>query len=403
MFPMIACLLIPGFELRAVLAGREELLNKPLALESLEPLPGCDNVIGPVTATAAEAGVRPGMRLGEALAVCPRLCLVEPDPARFEAEWEHLLRRLEDVGIAVEPEEPGCLYFETRHVERLYRGLEQVLERALLAVGPFWEPRLGAAARRFAALAAAGVARPGQALIVPAEQTEEFLAPLPLELLPMPAPARERLHELGVRTIGQLTVIPGGAAGERLGKEVRRAWELAQGEIAGRVLGRSPAAEIAESIAFPEAVANELTLRRTFSVLVERLLARPERNGRFIRSLALSARLAGGGSWRRKATLRQPSAERGRIAAALSSKLAEIPSPVLELGLELETLAEETGEQLQLAAAGHRPGGELAAKLAQGLKQVRTSTGPGSVCSVVEVAPWSRIPEARALLVPRDE
>ncbi|HEY5160785.1 MAG TPA: hypothetical protein VII83_06890 [Gaiellaceae bacterium] len=395
---MIACLLIPGFELRAVLAGREELLNKPLALEPLEPLPGCDNVIGPVTAKAAEAGIRPGMRLGEALAVCPKLCLVAPDPAQVESEWEHLLRRLEDVGIAVEPERPGCLYFETRHVERLYRGLEQVLERALLAVGPFWEPRLGAAARRFAALAAAGVARGGQALIVPEARTEEFLAPLPLELLPMPAPERERLHELGLRTIGQLTVIPGGAAGERLGKEVRRAWELAQGELAGRVLGRSPAAEIVESIAFPEAVANELTLRRTFSVLVERLLARPERGGRFVRSLALSARLAGGGSWRRKATLRQPSAERGRIAAALSSKLAEIPSPVLELGLELETLAEETGEQLQLAA-----GGELEAKLAQGLKQVRTSTGSGSVCSVVEVAPWSRIPEARALLVPRDE
>jgi nucleotidyltransferase/DNA polymerase involved in DNA repair len=397
---MIACLLIPGFELRAVLAGREELLNRPLALE---PPPGSDNVIGPVTAKAAEAGVRPGMRLGEALSVCPRLCLLEPDPARIEAEWEHLLRRLEDVGIAVEPEEPGCLYFETRHVERLYRGLEQVLERAILAVGPFWEPRLGAAARRFAALAAAGVARGGQALIVPERETEEFLAPLPIELLPMPAPERERLHELGVRTIGQLTVIPGGAAGERLGKEVRRAWELARGERAARVLGRSPACEIAESIAFPEAVANEITLRRTFSVLVERLLARPERNGRFIRSLALSARLAGGGSWRRKATLRQPSAERGRISAALASKLAEIPSPVLELGLELETLAEETGEQLQLAAAGHGPGGELAAKLAQGLKQVRTSTGPGSVCSVVEVAPWSRIPEARALLVPRDE
>jgi hypothetical protein len=25
------------------------------------------------------------------------------------------------------------------------------------------------------------------------------------------------------------------------------------------------------------------------------------------------------------------------------------------------------------------------------------------VCTVVEVAPWSRIPEARALLVPKDE
>ncbi len=357
---MIACLLIPGFELRAVLAGRDELRGRALALE-----PGGEGVLGPVTAKAAEAGVKAGMRLGEALAICPQLCLVEPDPARVEAEWEHLLRRLEEVGIAVEPEEPGCLYFETRHVERLYRGLEQVLERALLAIGPFWEPRLGAAARRFAALAAASVARPGQALIVPEPQTEKFLAPLPLELLPMPAPERERLNELGVRTIGQLVVIPGGVAGERLGREVQRAWELARGELAGRVLGREPASEIAESIAFPEAVGNELTLRRTFSVLVERLLARPERGGRFIRSLALSARLAGGGSWRRKTTLRQPTAERSRIAAALAGKLAEIPAPVVELGLELETLAEETGVQLQLAA-----GGEL---------------------------------ESRALLVPRDE
>ncbi len=65
-----------------------------------------------------------------------------------------------------------------------------------------------------------------------------------------------------------------------------------------------------------------------------------------------SARLAGGGSWRRKTTLRQPTAERSRIAAALAGKLAEIPAPVVELGLELETLAEETGEQLQLAAGG---------------------------------------------------
>ena len=53
---MIACLLIPGFELRAVLAGLEELRERPLALE---PLPNSDNVIGPVTAKAAEAGVRP--------------------------------------------------------------------------------------------------------------------------------------------------------------------------------------------------------------------------------------------------------------------------------------------------------------------------------------------------------
>jgi hypothetical protein len=48
-------------------------------------------------------------------------------------------------------------------------------------------------------------------------------------------------------------------------------------------------------------------------------------------------------------------------------------------------------------------GAELGTRLSEGLRQVRTSTGSGSVCAVVEVAPWSRIPEARALFVPRDE
>jgi hypothetical protein len=48
-------------------------------------------------------------------------------------------------------------------------------------------------------------------------------------------------------------------------------------------------------------------------------------------------------------------------------------------------------------------GVELQARLKDGLRQVKASTGGGAVASVVEVAPWSRIPEARALFVPRDE
>jgi hypothetical protein len=42
-------------------------------------------------------------------------------------------------------------------------------------------------------------------------------------------------------------------------------------------------------------------------------------------------------------------------------------------------------------------------RLRQGLRQVKAAVGAGGVSMVVEVAPWSRIPEARALLVPRDD
>ena len=48
-------------------------------------------------------------------------------------------------------------------------------------------------------------------------------------------------------------------------------------------------------------------------------------------------------------------------------------------------------------------GDELHGKLREGLRQVKASTGEGGVCTVVEVAPWSRIPEHRALLVARDD
>jgi nucleotidyltransferase/DNA polymerase involved in DNA repair len=394
---MIACILIPGFELQAALRDRSSRVGlKPAALA---PLPGTEPLLGPVTAAAEARGVRPGMRLGEALATCPQLVLVERDPAGVEAAWEGVIRSLEDHGFAIEPVEPGCLYFDTRGVERLYGGVAPALKRALAAVGPRWDTCAGAADRRFAALAAAAIARPGQALVVEDDRTKEFLAPLPLTLLPIERERREELEHLGVKKIGQLAGLPGSAVAERLGPDGRRAWSLARNEGDAGVKPRPPAAEIAERLEFSEAVGNELTLRRAFNALLDRILARPERGARAIRKVALSARLVGGGSWRRTVTLREPTAERGVLRAALGPKLAELPAPVLTLSIELLTLSETEGHQLVLI----RPQGEeLQGRLREGLRQVRASAGSGAVATVVEVAPWSRIPEQRALLVPRD-
>ena len=394
---MIACIVIPGFELRAALRERPRLQVEPAALA---PEPGSEALLGPVTASAEAAGVRPGMRLGEALAMCPSLQLVDQDPAAAEEAWEQVVRRLEDSGFAIETATLGCAYFETRGVERLYGGLEAALKRALTAVGPGWDARVGAAKRRFAALAAANVARPGQVLVVSDEHAREFLAPLPLTLVPLEAGRREELRELGITKVGELAGLPGGAVAERLGPDGRRAWSLARGGSSRRVRGRKPAAELLETLEFPEAVGNELTLRRSLGVLLDRLLARPERGGRAVRKLALAARLVGGGSWRRTVTLRDATAEPARLRAALGSKLLDLPAPIVALTIEALVLAESVGSQLELVQP---EGTELREHLREGLRQVSAGTGSGSVCTVVEVAPWSRLPEQRALLVPRDD
>lgn len=394
---MIACLSIPAFSLQVALRGRPELAGRPTALA---PDPTEGERIGPCTHAAAQAGIRPGMRLGEALATCPELALVEHDAAAVEEQWEQLLRRLEDAGLAVEPVEPGCAYFETAGLERLAGGLEAVLQRAVEAAGREWSPRVGAAARRFAALAAASIAPPGRPIVVDDGETALFLEPLPLDLLPLSPERRAELSELGLRRLGDLAGLPGPAVADRLGAEGAEAWRLARGEDEAPVAPRVPPSAIAERLAFPEAVGNVLTLERAAGALLERLLARPERAGRAPAQLAVGARLVGGGSWRRAVTLREPTANCSRLRAALAAKLGELPAPATELTVELSLLSEAAGVQQELVRSR---GSRLRERLRAGLRQVRCAAGADAVCSVVEVAPWSRIPEARAFLVPRDD
>src|SRR3954469_12450355 len=114
---VIACALIPRFTLLAIVDGRRELLLQAMALA---PEPGGPQGIGEASRPAEAFGGRAGMRLGEALARCPEVTLVPPDPERAETAWEDALRRLEGIGAAVEPGQPGESFFEAGALQGLY-------------------------------------------------------------------------------------------------------------------------------------------------------------------------------------------------------------------------------------------------------------------------------------------
>ena len=393
---MVACLSIPAFALRAPLLRRPELAGRPVALA---PAPGEQALLGSCTGAAERAGVRPGMRLSEALATCPSLELVEQDPAGVEEEWEAVLRRLEGAGFAVEPVEPGCVYFQTRGMERLAGGLRGRHSGGARRRGAGVGARVGAASRRFAALAAATVAPAGRALIIDDGETHLFLEPLPLDVLPLSPERREELSELGVKRLGELARLPGTAVADRLGADGAEAWRLARGEGDTSVAPRRPPAELVETLAFPEPVANELTLARALAALIERLLARPERAGRAPRQLAISAKLVGeapGGARSRCASRRRsPTASARASTQAVGATGSDGGAP------PRARRAHRVGRDTDRARPS--PGSRLRERLRGGLRQARAAEGMDAVCTVVEVAPWSRIPESRAILVPRDD
>ena len=106
---MVVCILLPRFELAVAAGGREALATGPLALA---PEIGREPLIGETSAAAEAYGVRAGLRLGEALARCPTLRLVTPDPAGVADAWERLVGALEGIGAAVESDLPGAAWFE---------------------------------------------------------------------------------------------------------------------------------------------------------------------------------------------------------------------------------------------------------------------------------------------------
>src|SRR3954454_22013185 len=129
----VVCVLIPRFTLTTALGGRNgariSLAGNAGSSEgstfgpiALAPEPDRAQVVGEVSGAAQALGIHPGMRLGEALARCPGLRLISPDPERAARAWEAVLARLEGIGAAVEPAAPGVAYFDAAALRRMYGG-----------------------------------------------------------------------------------------------------------------------------------------------------------------------------------------------------------------------------------------------------------------------------------------
>src|ERR687898_2018157 len=130
---MVVCVLYPRFELLAAVGDRRAMLSEPVALA---PEAGREQLLGEVSAAAEAFGVAPGMRVGEALARCPELRLVPPDPEGVRTRWSRALDRLESIGAAVESDRAGEAYFDAEGLRGIHGGhLEGVLAAARRALG----------------------------------------------------------------------------------------------------------------------------------------------------------------------------------------------------------------------------------------------------------------------------
>lgn len=207
-----ACVLLPQLALDAVLRRCPDpgaplaLVGGPAQLRSLSA----------VNASAAAAGLRPGMRLVAAHALLPGLALAEDDPRdavrwqRFLAAWAYRYSSL------VSAQWPGCLVLEVRASFRLlgpWPRIEARLRAELDALG--FQHRIALAPTPRAAHVFAGL-RDGLAVDQPAAMAT-VLDRVPVRRACLPGDSGTRLHRMGIRDLRGVRALPRDALRRRFG------------------------------------------------------------------------------------------------------------------------------------------------------------------------------------------
>lgn len=385
----IACVNIPRF---AVEAERLRRRNSGARLVLIG-----ESVVLDCSLGAEVSKVQRGMRMSEAIGLCPGALVMPPDAPYYERLFAQVLDFLGEVSPEIEGAEAGVAYAGMgglpgslkRYADEL---VSEVHRRFALM------PAVGIAEGKFAARVAAAVTRPGSVKIVPAGEEAAFLAPLPISHLPAADAMRWRLGMLGLSTMGEVAKLPLGAVQAQFGPDGKLCWELAQGIDKDPLRTRVTEETIVRRMQLPSPAVALEAIMMAIEKLVHAAYAGIS-GGRWVRKAVVRASLEDGGTWELPVAFREALADPKDAWFAIRSTIAKRPPerPVEELEVELIGLSAESGKQ----AAMFEGKGKLWRQVQEAVRQVAQQHGElerPAIGKVVPIEPWSRIPERRAAL-----
>ncbi|WP_322796184.1 hypothetical protein [Tepidiforma sp.] len=403
-----ACFLVPWFAIAIARREAPQLAGRPVVVG------GSPEEHAEVTACSPEAmaaGVQPGMSLRRALALCPGAVFLPLSRAAVADEARRLVAFFRERCPVVEPIAEGHLHADIRGMPELAglgtaEYLGALRESAEAAMGL---PVLaGAAQTVFSAHAACSALALGcriagddgrrrRSLVVVPGREREFLAHLPIEVLPVDAAMQQRLRLFGIVRLGQVASLPLSAVQAQFGPAGRRAWELANGRDDEGVRPVAEELQVTEEVELPAAAVTREALLAASEAAFVRAFARPELSGRAIRLAEWWAALEDGTRAARKLGFREPTADPRHALFVLRGKLEglRLPAPAVGVGVTLSGACSEYAHQQLLWPAGRGRQRELDEAVAQ----LHARAGGPQVYRIVEVQPWSRIPERQTALV----
>ena len=351
-----------------------------------------------------EVRAKRGDSLAGARARCPDAIVVKEDRDHYLAQWDQVVRGLLAVADRVEDALIGCAYISLDGLQTMYGGMSNVID-AILSVPPAWlTPRLGVAHGKFHARCAAITGEPGVPNIMPADAdaARRAVAAMPLGMLPLATAQVLMLHDFGIFTIGDLACQPLSAVQAQLGHPGRRAWELANGMDNARLMHLEQSETVAQQMQFQWPVVSIDALSFGVHAVMQDAFNSPVRGRRSVGRVDVLLKMEDHPDWSLSRTFKEPVGDASQAAqfvmdaiiAALNREPSPMEGPIDAIHVALAKLGTPRAEQSALWSE------DRAGDINTSLRQLAARNGTPALTKVVDVEPWSRIPERRQALAP---
>jgi len=366
----IACIYLPSFPLQVHVRHTPHLAGTSFAVADTGERPA----VAACSRLAWEQGVRPGMSITQARAIAPEVTIVPGQPELYlrtaQSLGESLL--IHSVTVDIQSDAPPVPQHRSifLHVPTGSRGSS--FGAALLAHldRQGLRGRVGIADDRFTAWVAAvmtpsesrksepqldlAVSPQNPAFVqstttVPRGGAAAFLAPKPLELLPLSAEVRHMLHTLGIHTLGDFAALPPPSVGRRWNRDGVDYQALARGDDPSTLTGLVPYEAIVETIDCDTEISELEPLSFLLRPLIDRTCERLRGRGMAAGELTLT--LVGNGTRTHvKAAPSRPTLSSQTLLDLLRAKLSEksLEHPVSSLHLEVTREADPEVCELDL-------------------------------------------------------
>ncbi|HXM58550.1 MAG TPA: DNA polymerase IV [Candidatus Dormibacteraeota bacterium] len=247
---------------------------------------------------ARACGVRADMPLHEAQDLCPELVVVPPAHARYRdaSRQVHVILRRFTSPEKIEAPALDEAYLDvtarTRHGTSTPEDVARRIKYGIhTEVG--LTASVGVATSKLVAKIAGGSRQPDGLTLVQPGSEADFLAPLPIAVIPGMGPRTEdRLRLAGIRTVGDLATHETQRLMQVLGTGGALLQRLAQGRDRSPVDGSRPARTVSAEITFERDVADRETLEEALRQLVERVAERLRADGVRARTVSVKLKLA---------------------------------------------------------------------------------------------------------------